>query len=107
MVLRESGCVEASGLQNRTTSVSQGRAATAATVLFNLTGEAASNRHSAHRPGALLSLGFRFAEIEATIACTALGLDPSMGVLHADRAKRPAFVLDLMETARGLVEQVG
>ena len=68
-------------------------------------GEAASNRHSAHPPGALLSLGFRFAEIEATIACTALGLDPSMGVLHADRANRPAFVLDLMETVRGLVEQ--
>ena len=68
-------------------------------------GEAASNRHAANPTGALLNYGFRLAEIEATIACTAMGLDPSMGVLHADRTNRPALVLDLMETARGLVEE--
>jgi len=67
--------------------------------------EAASNRHAATPANALLNLGYRLAEIEATVACRALGLDPAMGLAHADRAHRPALVFDLIETVRGLVEE--
>jgi CRISPR-associated endonuclease Cas1 len=67
--------------------------------------ETPSNRNAATPVNALLNLGYRLAEIEATIACHGLGLDPAMGFAHADRAHRPAFVLDLMEAARGLVEE--
>ena len=47
----------------------------------------------------------RLAEVEATIACLALGLDPAMGQAHAVRQGRPAASLDLMEAVRGVVEE--
>lgn len=68
-------------------------------------GEASLNRHAASPVNALLNFGYRLAEIEATLACQALGLDPGMGLAHADRAGRPALALDLMECARGVVER--
>jgi CRISPR-associated endonuclease Cas1 len=64
-----------------------------------------SNRHATCPANALLNLGMKLCEIEATTSCLALGLDPSLGVLHADRASRPSLTLDLMETARGVVEE--
>ncbi len=67
--------------------------------------EAPSNRHAATPACSLLNYGYRLAEIEATIASLALGLDPAMGLAHADRTNRPAFALDLMEPLRAIVEE--
>jgi CRISPR-associated protein Cas1 len=67
--------------------------------------EAPGNRHAASPANALLNYGYRLAEIEAAISCRALGLDPALGLAHADGVNRPAFVLDLIEAARGLVEE--
>jgi len=67
-------------------------------------GDAPTNRHAATPINAMLNYGIKLAEIEATIACRALGLDPALGVLHADGLNRPALVLDLIEPARGTVE---
>jgi hypothetical protein len=64
-----------------------------------------TNRHAATPCTALINYGMRLAEVEATIACLSLGLDPSMGLTHAVRQGRPAASLDLMEAVRGVVEE--
>jgi hypothetical protein len=63
-----------------------------------------SNRHAACPANALINFGMKVLESEAVVACLSLGLDPSLGFVHADRAGRPSAALDLMEAARGLVE---
>lgn len=68
-------------------------------------GEAPTNRHAATPLAALLNYGIRLAEIEATLGCRALGLDPGIGLAHAVGLNRPSMVLDLVEAARGTVEQ--
>jgi CRISP-associated protein Cas1 len=68
-------------------------------------GEATSNRHAATPTNAMINFGMRLAEIEATLACHAFGLDPYIGLAHANQPHRPAFVLDLMEPVRGIVEE--
>ncbi|MGH9043811.1 MAG: CRISPR-associated endonuclease Cas1 [Acidimicrobiales bacterium] len=47
----------------------------------------------------------KLAEIEASIALLGVGLDPGIGWGHATLRGRPAAALDLMETARGVVEE--
>jgi len=66
---------------------------------------AGTNRHAATPTNAMINFGMRLAEIETTLACHALGLDPYLGLAHANHPHRPAFVLDLMETVRGVVEE--
>ena len=53
------------------------------------------------------SLNYLYAllEAEATIACHALGLDPGLGVLHADTPSRDSLALDVMEPARPSVDR--
>jgi CRISPR-associated endonuclease Cas1 len=68
-------------------------------------GEGASNRHATSPANALLNYGMRLAEVEATVACLAIGLDPGMGVTHADGQGRPALSLDIMEAGRAVVEE--
>ncbi|HLM21748.1 MAG TPA: CRISPR-associated endonuclease Cas1 [Propionibacteriaceae bacterium] len=67
--------------------------------------EAGTNRHAATPTNAMINFGMRLAEIETTLACHALGLDPYIGLAHANHPHRPAFVLDLMEAVRGVVEE--
>ena len=43
-------------------------------------------------------------EAETTLACSAAGLDPGIGILHADKRMRASLALDLMETVRPEVE---
>ena len=40
---------------------------------------------------------------EATSAVVAVGLDPAIGLLHADHERRPSLALDLMEEFRPLI----
>jgi CRISPR-associated protein Cas1 len=64
-----------------------------------------TNRHAASPVTALVNYGSRLAEIEATIACRAMGLDPAMGLAHAPGLNRLSMVLDLIEPARSTVEE--
>ncbi len=64
----------------------------------------ATNRHATTPVNALLNLGYKVAETEATIACLAVGLDPSIGFAHATLPNRPAAALDIMEAVRGVVD---
>ncbi len=61
---------------------------------------------SATRPiNALLNYCYRLAEAEARLACRAVGLDPTLGVLHADRKDgRDSLALDLLEPVRPIVD---
>jgi CRISPR-associated endonuclease Cas1 len=64
-----------------------------------------SNRNASCPANALINFGMKVLESEAVVACLSIGLDPSLGLIHADRAGRPSAALDLMESARGLVEE--
>ena len=75
------------------------------------------SRHSPLRDGhgpkdaadpvnALLNFGYALLEAEAKIACHAAGLDPALGILHADRDARLSFIYDLMEPVRPAVDRL-
>lgn len=49
---------------------------------------------------ALLNYGYAVVEAEARLACLAAGLDPGLGVLHADQKARDSLALDAMEAVR-------
>ena len=49
---------------------------------------------------ALLNYLYALLEAETTLACTAAGLDPGLGILHADNRMRASMSLDLMEAVR-------
>jgi CRISPR-associated endonuclease Cas1 len=70
-----------------------------------LSANAWTNRHATDPTNALLNLGAKVAETEAIWALLGLGLDPAMGLGHAVRAGRPSAALDLMEPARGTMEE--
>lgn len=60
----------------------------------------------AGNPGnALLNYLYAILEGEATIAARVVGLDPGLGVLHADQPNRDSLAADLMEPVRPLVDR--
>jgi CRISPR associated protein Cas1 len=48
---------------------------------------------------------YRLVEAEERLAALATGLEPSLGVLHADLRGRDSFVLDVMEATRPIAER--
>jgi CRISPR-associated endonuclease Cas1 len=56
-------------------------------------------------PGcAMLNYLYALLESEASFAARALGLDPAMGIFHADQPNRDSLACDLMEPVRTLVD---
>jgi CRISPR-associated endonuclease Cas1 len=53
---------------------------------------------------AILNYAYALLEAEARLACMAVGLDPGLGLLHADQGSRDSLALDLMEAARPAVD---
>lgn len=67
---------------------------------------AGNSNQRAERPlNALLNYCYRLAEAEARLALLVVGLDPGLGLLHADYPGRDALALDLMEPIRPAVER--
>ena len=64
-----------------------------------------SPRNSSDPINCLLNYGFRLLEAEGHLATVTVGLDPGLGVLHADVKGRASFVLDLIEAARPMAER--
>jgi CRISPR-associated endonuclease Cas1 len=60
----------------------------------------ASPRRAADPQNALLNLIQSLVEAEARLACLAIGLDPGLGVLHADQRARDSLALDIQEAVR-------
>lgn len=51
-------------------------------------------------PNACLSYLYTLLVGEAVTACHAAGLEPQIGILHADKDRRPSLALDLIEEFR-------
>jgi CRISPR-associated protein Cas1 len=63
-----------------------------------------SPRLSVNPPNAMLNYLYAVVESEARLAAIALGLDPGLGVMHADADPRDSLACDLMEPVRPLVD---
>jgi CRISP-associated protein Cas1 len=63
------------------------------------------NNNAVHPVNAMLNYAYRMLEVEARLACVAAGLDPSLGMLHADRYDRDSLAMDLMESVRPEADQ--
>ena len=63
-----------------------------------------ANRKAERPVNALLNYCFALLEAEAVLACQAVGLDPGLGIVHADARGRVSMALDLMEPVRPEVE---
>jgi CRISPR-associated protein Cas1 len=64
-----------------------------------------STRAAADPVNALLRYGYGLAEIECRLAALSVGLDPGMGIIHADKKNRDSLALDLLEAIRPVVER--
>jgi CRISPR-associated endonuclease Cas1 len=65
---------------------------------------AASNRKAERPVNAMLNYVYALVEAEAILACQAVGLDPGLGIVHADAKGRQSLALDLMEPVRPEVD---
>jgi CRISPR-associated endonuclease Cas1 len=54
---------------------------------------------------AILNYLYALLETETTVACRAVGLDPGMGIIHADAPARSSLSLDVMEAGRPAVDR--
>jgi hypothetical protein len=64
-----------------------------------------SPRLAGNPANALLNYLYAILEAEATIAARVVGLDPGVGLLHADQLNRDSLSADLMEPVRPLVDR--
>jgi hypothetical protein len=65
---------------------------------------AASNRKAERPVNAMLNYLYSLVEAEAILACQAVGLDPGLGIVHADAKGRQSLALDIMEPVRPEVD---
>lgn len=68
-----------------------------------------NNRNAADPVNAMLNYGYQILETECTLALYKVSLSPTMGISHldlADRRRRNAMSLDLMEGTRPVVDEV-
>jgi CRISPR-associated endonuclease Cas1 len=63
-----------------------------------------SPRAAANPANAMLNYLYAILEAEARVACMALGLDPGLGLYHADQRYRDSLACDLMEPVRPAVD---
>jgi len=63
-------------------------------------------RLAANPPNAMLNYLYGILEAEARIALLSVGLDPGLGILHADLRARDSLALDLMEAVRPEVDEL-
>jgi CRISPR-associated protein Cas1 len=63
-----------------------------------------SPRAAINPANAILNYLYAILEAETRLACLTVGLDPGLGIVHADYRDRDSFALDLMEAARPAVD---
>ena len=66
----------------------------------SVVGAGSSNRKAERPVNALLNYVFALVEAEAVLACSAVGLDPGLGIVHNDARGRQSMALDLLEPLR-------
>jgi CRISPR-associated endonuclease Cas1 len=62
------------------------------------------NRKAERPTNGILSYVYKLLEVEAILACSAVGLDPGLGLIHADVRGRQSLSLDLIEPVRPAVD---
>lgn len=62
-------------------------------------------RNAANPANALLNYMYAILEAETRIALLTIGLDPGLGLMHADQPNRDSLACDVMEAARPVVEE--
>jgi CRISPR-associated endonuclease Cas1 len=63
-----------------------------------------SPRLAVNPPNSILNYLYAVLETEARLATAAIGLDPGLGVLHADQPGRDSLALDILEPVRAHVD---
>lgn len=64
-----------------------------------------SSRSAANPANAILNYLYAMLEAEARIAALAMGLDPGLGIYHADQRNRDSLACDLMEPVRPHIDE--
>ncbi len=64
-----------------------------------------SSRASSNPINTLLNYLYAILETEVRLAILAMGMDPGMGILHADLKGRDSFVFDVIEPLRPVVDE--
>ena len=67
-------------------------------------GTGPSNRNATHPVNAILNYAYTVASAQLQIQAMADGFDPSIGVLHETLSGRSAFVLDIIEPVRPVID---
>jgi hypothetical protein len=62
------------------------------------------SRNAGDPINAVLNYSYRILETEVRLAVLTIGLDPGMGILHADQKSRDSFVYDVIEPLRPVVD---
>jgi CRISP-associated protein Cas1 len=65
----------------------------------------AGNRHAAHPVNAILNYAYAVLQSRIQIDAVAEGYDPTIGIMHEKRAGSSAFIFDLMEPERPMIDQ--
>lgn len=65
-----------------------------------------SNKSATDPVNACLNWIYKIAETESVHACHAVGLNPTLGILHADKSGRDSMALDLIEAVRPFCDQL-
>jgi hypothetical protein len=65
----------------------------------------AGNRHAAHPVNAILNYAYAVLQRWIQIDAVAEGNDPTIGIMHEKRAGSSAFIFDLMEPERPMIDQ--
>jgi CRISPR-associated endonuclease Cas1 len=63
------------------------------------------NRLAANPANALANLLYSLADAEIRIALRAVGLDPAVGIIHADTPARDSMIYDVIEAIRPLIDE--
>lgn len=63
-----------------------------------------STRMAANPTNAILNYAYALLEAETTIALQTIGVDPGLGIFHADKPGRASMSLDVMEACRPAVD---
>ena len=65
----------------------------------------AGNRNTAHPVNAILNYAYAVLQRRIQIDTVAEGYDPTIGTMHEKRAGSSAFIFDLMEPERPMIDQ--
>jgi CRISPR-associated endonuclease Cas1 len=65
-----------------------------------------SPRRASDPINALLNYAYGLAEVECRLALLAVGIDPGLGVLHADKKNRDSLALDVLEPVRPYIDEL-